>query len=173
MTRIPFCSEGRVSSTFHQRGLASTLQRTHLLPDLFLMGADSVSSSSFTTSPAFERRPRADVGVCATTVDVRRLLWAEAGTGGTTTRVDWSTRLALRAVPVRVRSACLNSLANNWRAVMSVPSTSSYIGWTMVFGVWSLHQIAASIVPVSPLRVTVGTVSRRVALTGVISKPKV
>ena len=56
---------------------------------------------------------------------------------------------------------------------MFEPSTSSVMGCTGVFGVCSLHHIAAAIVPVSPFSVTVGTASLRVALTGVISNPNV
>ena len=105
------------------------------------------------------------------TAEARRLI--VVGIGCEVVRVDWSTKLALRAVPVSVRSACLNSRAKSCRAMMSEPSTSSSTGCTGVFGVCSLHQIAATIVPVSPLSVTVGTASLRVALTGVMSNPKV
>lgn len=40
-------------------------------------------------------------------------------------------------------------------------------------GAWSLHQIAAIRVPVSPFIVTVGTASLRETLTGVMSNPNV
>lgn len=156
------------SSTFHHLGLASTLHRAQLRSDLGIVGS---MGSSLMGKPALEVRTRAEVGVCAVTAEARRL--TAVGVGCEIIRVDWSTRLALRAVPVSVRSACLNSRANSCKATMSEPSTSSVMGCTGVFGVCSLHQMAAIMVPVSPLSVTVGTASLLVALTGVMSKPKV
>ena len=120
--RGPLCA-GIDSSSFHQRGLASILHRTHLRTGLGIVGS---LDSSLTGIPAFDCRPRAEVGVWAVTADARRLTCAGVGWG--TIRVDWSTRLALRAVPVRVKSACLNSRANSCSAIRSVPSTSSFIG---------------------------------------------
>lgn len=117
------CGVGISASTFHHRGLASILQRTHLRSGL---GAGGSADSSLTDMPAFDCRPRADVGVGAVTADALRLTGVGAIWG--TMRVDWSTKLALRAVPVKVRSACLNSRANNCNAISSVPSTSSFMG---------------------------------------------
>jgi hypothetical protein len=111
------------------------------------------------------------VGVEAVIADALRLTCG--GKGGGTIRVDRSTKLALRAVPVRVRSACLNSRAKSCNAIKSVPSTSSFMGWMTVLGACSLHQIAAINVPVSPFIATVGTASLRETLTGVMSNPNV
>jgi hypothetical protein len=167
---VPAGADARTgaSSTFHHLGLESILHRAQLRSDLGIVGS---VGSSLMGKPALEVRPRAEVGVCAVTAEARRL--TVVGIGCEIVRVDWSTRLALRAVPVSVRSACLNSRANSCRATISEPSTSSVMGCTGVFGVCSLHQMAAIMVPVSPLSVTVGTASLRVALTGVISKAKV
>lgn len=115
------CSED--SSAFHQRGLDSTLQRAHLRSDRAT--GDSLDSSLI-FNPALEWRALAEVGVDAVIADALRLPWID--TVCDTVRVDWSTKFALRAVPVSVRSACLNSRAKSCRAIRSVPSTTSFIG---------------------------------------------
>jgi hypothetical protein len=117
------CRGCAMSSTFHHRGLASTLHRAHLRSAFGTVGS---ADSSFMTIPAFGCLPFADVGVCAVIAEALRFVCG--GTTWGTIRVVWSTRLALRAVPVRVRSACLNSLAKSCKAIMSVPSTCSFIG---------------------------------------------
>lgn len=73
------------SSTFHHRGLASISHLSHFRSGF---GTDaSAGSSSLIGSPAFDCRPRADVGVWFAIVDVRRLFCTGADTCGTI-RVD-------------------------------------------------------------------------------------
>ena len=50
--RVPFWEGSDASSTFHHRGLASILHRTHLRPDL--LERVSLGSSCLMTKPAFE-----------------------------------------------------------------------------------------------------------------------
>lgn len=83
------------------------------------------------------------------------------------------TKLALRAQPVSVRSACLKFRTYSWRAFAPTSSTRSCIRWTGFLGGCSLHQIAAVIVPLSPPMLTMLCWSRREPLTGVISNPRV
>ena len=110
VARFSFSLASRPSSIFHQRGLASILQRTHFRSGLATI--ISGDGSSLIVNPALDGRPRAERGVDNVTVDVRRLPCTGAGTDGGTL-VDWSTRLAFRAVPVKVKSACLNSRAKS------------------------------------------------------------
>ena len=71
----------------------------------FEVVASPFDSSSLIGIPALDGRPLAEVGV-GFAVEVRRLPEVGAVVVGTVL-VDWSTKLALRAVPVKVRSACL------------------------------------------------------------------
>lgn len=58
-------------------------------------------------------------------------------------------KLALRAHPVNVRSACLKLRTYNCSAFIPDSSTTSCIRCTGVLGVCSLHHTSAAIVPLS------------------------
>lgn len=58
-------------------------------------------------------------------------------------------KLALRAHPVRVKSACLKLRTYNCSAFIPVSSTTSCMRCTVVLGVCSLHHTRAAIVPLS------------------------
>jgi hypothetical protein len=93
-------------------------------------------------------------------------------------RLDWvdlveiDTRLALRTVPVRVRSACLYVVRYSSSAV--IPSSdSSLIRWKFVLISCSGHQMQAIILPVSfpSFTVMIGSLVSLLPFTGCISKP--
>lgn len=63
-------------------------------------------------------------------------------------------KLALRAHPVKVRSACLKLRTYSCSAFIPDSSTTSCIRCTIVFGACSLHHTSAAIVPLSPPMLT-------------------
>lgn len=64
-------------------------------------------------------------------------------------------KLALRAHPVRVKSACLKFRTYSCSAFIPDSSTTSCIRWTMVLGACSLHHTVAAMVPLSPAMLTI------------------
>lgn len=163
------------SSVGHHFGLTSTPQVMQTLSPLCGMTAPPVSGVWSADDALWAPVPALAVVV----VDARRLPFVSMDAAGIFVAI--AIRLALRTVPVSVRSACLKFCANSCSALMAEGSllvwpsswlTTSCMRCTSVrVGMCSLHHTVADMVPVSPLMVTMLNWSRLEPLTGVTSKP--